>query len=78
MPWSGLPAFFLGLTEAKKTQEVGVLDVQVTCEPEYLVHFPELTKKKKKKNHTQAGKQKDIFKSHKGALKVFTSLIQGE
>ena len=31
MPWSGLPAFFLGLTEAEKTQEVGVLDVQVTC-----------------------------------------------
>ena len=49
MPWSGLPAFFLGLTEAEKTQEVGVLDVQVTCEPEYLVHFPELKKRTKYK-----------------------------
>ena len=38
--------------------------------------FPRTYKKKKKKNHTQAGKQKDIFKSHKGALKVFTHLFK--
>ena len=65
MPWSGLPAFFLGLTEAKKTQEVGVLDVQVTCEPEYLVHFPELTKKKKKKTTHKQANRKTFLKAIK-------------